>query len=72
MIIQFLDSLPATFASTRDIHSATGAAMLAALKLLVCHTVNLLAAFHLHVIVMSSKGPVIIYDRGGAEEKMVG
>jgi hypothetical protein len=35
MIIQFLDSLPETFASTRDIHSATGAAMQAALKLMV-------------------------------------
>ncbi|CAB4001484.1 transport Sec24B, partial [Paramuricea clavata] len=34
MIIQFLDSLPETFASTRDIHSATGAAMQAALKLM--------------------------------------
>ena len=35
MIIQFLDSLPETFASTRDIQCATGAAMQAALKLLV-------------------------------------
>ena len=36
MIIQFLDSLPETFASTHDIHSAAGAAVQAALKLLVC------------------------------------
>ena len=35
MVTQFLDSLPDTFASTRDIHSSTGAAMQAALKLLV-------------------------------------
>ena len=35
MIMQFLDSLPETFASTRDIHCSTGAAMQAALKLLV-------------------------------------
>lgn len=35
--MQFLDSLPETFASTRDIHSATGAAMQAALKLIVSH-----------------------------------
>ena len=35
MITQFLDTLPETFASTRDIHSATGAAMQAALKLMV-------------------------------------
>ena len=35
MVTQFLDSLPDTFASTRDIHSSTGAAMQAALTLLV-------------------------------------
>ena len=35
MIMQFLDSLPETFASTRDTHSATGAVMQAALKLMV-------------------------------------
>lgn len=40
MIIQFLDSLPETFASTRDIHSATGAAMEAALKLMVSRNIR--------------------------------
>ena len=35
MIIQFLDNLPDTFANSADIHSATGAAMDAAHKLVV-------------------------------------
>ena len=37
MIIQFLDTLPETFAQTRDTQSATGAAMQAALTLLVSY-----------------------------------
>ena len=35
MVLQFLDSLPQSFADTTDVQSATGAAMQAAHKLIV-------------------------------------
>lgn len=64
MIIQFLDSLPQTFSSTHDVNSATGAAMQAALKLLVStqlfSLINLTLDFYIYRKIQSAS---IWFDR---------